>query len=107
MSMKTNLVLACFLLVMGIVKEAAAQDKAAFNKSVFYRSMAGDKSKEVEAELKLLESIDFPGKDAYMGALLMKKASFGGVPAKKLNLFKAGHKQLETAIKREEDNAEF
>lgn len=103
--MKIHLVLACFVFVSGI--GVRAQDKAAFNKSAFYRSMASGKSKEVDAELQLLTSIDFPEKDAYVGALMMKKSSFGGIPAKKLNLFKAGHKQLEAAIKREKDNAEF
>jgi hypothetical protein len=107
MSMKINLVLACFFFVSGIAVDAGAQDKSSLDKSVFYRSMAANKSNEVDAELKSLASLDFPGKDAYVGALMMKRASFAGIPAKKLSLFKSGHKQLEAAIKRDKDNAEY
>ncbi len=46
-------------------------------------------------------------KDAFTGAMLMKKASFTGPPSTKLHLFREGHKMLEDAIKKEPDNAEF
>jgi len=105
--MKTILVALCFFFATGFTMEAGAQEKAVFDKSAFYKSMASGLSKAVEVELNSLSTLEFPDKDAYVGTLTMKKASFGGSPGKKLNLFKAGHKQLEAAINREKDNAEF
>src|SRR5207253_3424423 len=46
-------------------------------------------------------------KPAFEGALLMKKAELANGPGKKLNLFKDGHKKLEAAIKKDDDNAEY
>jgi len=69
--------------------------------------MASDKKADVEAELNRLQRGGIAGLDAYVGALTMKKAGFAGIPAKKLNLFKSGHRKLESAIKNERENAEY
>ncbi|MFT3826170.1 MAG: hypothetical protein QM731_19765 [Chitinophagaceae bacterium] len=82
-----------------------SQDK--FNHSAFYAAMAGDELKDVESQLKAIEGIEGNERDAYEGTLLMKKAGLVGGPAKKLNLFKAGHKKLEGVIEKDSANAEY
>jgi hypothetical protein len=46
-------------------------------------------------------------RDAFMGAMIMKKSSFRYPPALKLHLFKQGNKMLEAAIKQDTTNTEF
>ena len=47
-------------------------------------------------------------KPAFEGALINEKSRFGKqAEGKKLNLFKDGHKKLESAIKKDGDNAEY
>jgi hypothetical protein len=107
MTMKTNLSIVLLLCQLGAALKTGAQEKPAFDKLVFYKSMATDKKAEVDAELNLLQRAGIPGLEAYVGALTMKKAEFAGIPSKKLNLFKSGHRKLESAIKNEHENAEY
>ena len=61
----------------------------------------------VNAQLKELNTAPSDVRDAFMGAMIMKKAGLGGSPASKLRLFREGHKMLEAAIKDDPKNAEF
>jgi hypothetical protein len=79
----------------------------AVNRFSFYKAMRGDSKEQINAELTELKSEPSEISDAFTGTLLMKKASFGGSPATKLNLFKQGRKMLEAAIKKEPENAEY
>jgi hypothetical protein len=78
-----------------------------FNKSEYYKVLAQNSQKKIDAFLLIVNSQVFTGKDAFEGALLMKKAGLVKVPARKLNLFKEGRKKLEHAIKVDADNTEF
>jgi hypothetical protein len=104
---KTIVYLLCITGLFGTVLKTTAQEKPVFDRSLFYKAMASEKSAEVDAELNLLNHTEIPDKDAYLGALTMKKAGLGGTPPKKLSLFKAGHKKLESAIKMNADNPEL
>ena len=98
-----------FLFILtGLALNTEAQDgKPAFDKSSFYKSMQSESSNEVDAVLNQLKTLDIPERDAYIGALTMRKAGLVGPPSKKLNTFKSGHKKLEAAIKKDTLNAEF
>ena len=85
---------------------ATAQQKN-FDKLAFYQVMEKAGSEELDNEIKLIASTTGINKDAYTGALLMKKAGFEKGAAKKLNVFKQGHVKLEAAIKKDQQNAEW
>jgi hypothetical protein len=78
-----------------------------FNKSEYYKVLAENSQKKIDAYLQIINTQVFTGKEAFEGALLMKKAGLIKVPARKLNLFKEGRKKLENAIKADADNTEF
>jgi hypothetical protein len=78
-----------------------------FSRQAFYKAMASDQKEVINAEMAAVQKAPARDKEAFEGALTMKKASFGGSPSKKLNLFKQGRQKLEAAIKQEPDNAEY
>lgn len=86
---------------------SAYKQDTLFNKARFYRVMESSNKDLVNKELDHLKDLDFPNKDAYIGALTMLKASFPASPSRKLNLFKSGHKKLEAAIQKDSLNAEL
>ncbi len=98
-------ILLLFVLLAGLVK--AQNNTATFDRNAFYNAMAGQDGKKVKAQLDIVQKSDFDYKEAFEGALLMKKAGLSGDPAKKLSNFKEGHKKLENAIKKDEQNAEL
>ena len=84
------------------------QDKeSAFSREDFYKAMEHDKLELVNDQLDLLKIVSIKEKDAFEGALIMKKAGLSTGAGKKLNLFKSGHKKLEAAIHKDTANAEF
>jgi len=85
-----------------------AQDaEAGFTKSNFYSAMSGNKEDEINKQLDLVPGAPATEKNAYEGALLMKKAGITGGTKKRLDLFKSGHKKLEAAIQKDSSNTEF
>lgn len=89
------------LLVSGNVKNTG------FDKAAFYSALAANDLEAVNNQLSMLRSASITEKEAYEGALLMKKSGMVTKPKEKLNLFKAGRSKLEAAIKKENGNAEF
>ena len=61
----------------------------------------------VKAQLEELKSAPEEIRQAFMGAMLMKRASFSGAAGVKLRYFKEGHKMLESAIKQDPENTEY
>lgn len=80
---------------------------AEFNKTAFYKVMENSSVESIDQEIKKVESTADNYKDAYTGALLMKKSGLIAGAAKKLNVFKQGHKKLEAAIEKDPLNPEF
>ncbi len=78
-----------------------------FNKSAYYKAISSENINELNDQLALLNGSALPEKEAYEGALLMKKAGMGGNPKEKLELFKSGKIKLETCIKKDSLNSEF
>ena len=77
------------------------------DRSAFYKAMEGDSKPLVAAQLNALQSAPENLKPAFMGSMLMKRASFSGSADSKLRYFKEGHAMLEGAIKKNPDNVEF
>ena len=77
------------------------------NRSAFYKAMEENTKKMVNAQLDELKSAPEELRPAFMGAMLMKRASFIGSAASRLHYFREGHKMLESAIKQDPDNVEF
>ena len=85
----------------------AQESENNFKKNNFYIAMGGKNEEAINKQLDILQMGTIANKDAYEGALLMKKASLAGGPKKKLDLFKKGHKKLEGVLQKDSLNAEF
>jgi len=77
------------------------------DKSSFYAAMKSGKIDAVNEELNLLSSISTNDKNAWEGALLMRKAGLVKIPAERLRLFKKGRVKLETALLNDSNNGEY
>jgi hypothetical protein len=77
------------------------------NRTTFYKAMQSDSKTLVDAQISELNSAPSNLKNAFLGAVTMRRAGIGGNPVSKLKLFKKGHKLLEAAIKQDPNNAEF
>ncbi len=91
-----------FLLASSVMGFAQSIDRTSF-----YQAIQQDKKDLINTQLKKLKLAPPEARQAFEGAMIMKKAGLGGSPVTKLNLFKEGHKELEAAIKKEPANAEF
>ncbi len=78
-----------------------------FSKPAYYSAMASESAEEINSQLATIKSTPIAGKDAYEGALMMKKASFLKTAKEKLNAFKSGRNKLENAIAKDKDNLEY
>ena len=81
--------------------------QTALDRSAFYKAMEENNKALVNAELEELKTAPESLKPAFMGTMLMKRASFSGSPSSKLHYFKEGHILLEGAIKKNPDNVEY
>ena len=78
-----------------------------FDLSIFYKAIAGNDANELNAVLTDLKESSVAGKEAYEGALLMKKAGLLSKAKEKLKVFKQGREKLEAAIERYPNNYEY
>ncbi|HTI12852.1 MAG TPA: hypothetical protein VL832_30010 [Puia sp.] len=78
-----------------------------FDLAAYYATLKTGGLEEIERALAGIEDLPSPGKEAYSGALLMKKAGFLKKPKDKLEEFKRGRIQLETVIHFHSSNAEY
>lgn len=69
--------------------------------------MSTGKIKDVNGELATVRESTVKEKQAYEGALLMRKAGLIKIPAEKLHFFKLGYIKLEGAISDNPDNVEY
>lgn len=78
-----------------------------FDKALFYETLSHGKLSTIESQLKLIKDLSGSDKDAFEGAMLMKKASKVAIPAQKLSIFKKGYQKLESAISKNKSNVEY
>src|ERR1700759_2632223 len=90
-----------------IIKDARPFDNSGLNRTAYYKAMQEDNKGLVNAQLDELKQAPASERDAFIGAMMMKKAGLGGNPFTRLNLFIEGHKLLEEAISQHPFNAEF
>jgi len=83
------------------------ENTSRFSRQEFYAIMATDNSQKIDEMMSLLKKTEVSSKNAYEGALIMKKAGLLSGAAKKLSLFKQGRKQLDAEIAKDNDNAEL
>lgn len=98
---------AFFIFFTLILTQTKCQQQFSFDKPLFYNAMADKNIIDLDNQLNAVKISSIPEKEAYEGALLMKKAGLVSNLSNKLKFFKTGHKKLETAIKKEENNTEF
>ena len=77
------------------------------DKSNFYSVMASGRLREINEELALIASSSIKEKEAYEGALLMRKAGLPIPPHEKLASFKTGYHKLESALANDSSNGEY
>ena len=95
------------LLLSGFFNLNATTQTANFDKGAFYSAMAANDVKSINSQVSIVKASSINEKEAYEGALLMKKAGLATSPKEKLSLFKAGRLKLEAAIKKDKENAEL
>jgi hypothetical protein len=95
------------LLLLLILTVKGSSQKTGFDKSAFYNAMATNDQDQINAQLSILKNALISEKEAYEGALLMKKAGLVSKAKEKLSFFKAGRIKLEASIKKDNGNAEF
>ena len=81
--------------------------QAGFDRAAYYTAFANGQAAELDEQIKKTSSLSGQERDAFEGALLMRKAGTAFSPAQKLSLFKKGGKKLEAAIKADPQNVEF
>lgn len=97
-----------FGLLVLLVNVGFAQ-KTQFSRTKYYAAMAADNLENLVDLEKILSSgtLKQPNREAFQGALLMKKAGLLSGAREKLNVFKTGHQLLEKEIKNDADNVEL
>ena len=95
------------LLLFSVFAVKANITNTAFDKSAFYAAMASDNMEAINSQLTIVKTSSINEKEAYEGAMLMKKSGLVTSAKEKINLFKAGRTKLDAAIKKDKENAEF
>lgn len=104
--MNFKIIISLQVIMFGMILMANSQ-KMNFDKPAFYCAMATDKLEQINTQLAMIKGSSMDEKDAYEGALMMKKAGLITNTKEKINLFKAGRSKLEAAIKKDIANTEF
>jgi hypothetical protein len=110
--MKGTLIIALLSILSGMGPRAnrPGQSRQSFDKSAFYAVMASGNLRRLNAELAIIEAAPIAEKEAYEGALLMRKAGQAGQagpPAVRLKFFRSGRIKLESAIATDSTNGEY
>jgi hypothetical protein len=104
--MKFRIIFTSFFILFFILAQGKNSNQD-FDKSFFYAVMASGNLEDIDQELSLLQSTTIDEKEAYEGALLMKKSGLLEIPAEKLKHFKKGRIKLETALSKDSSNGEY
>ena len=104
--MKLRIIFALIFILSGVVVKGIEWEQI-FDRPAFYSIMASGNIEDLNAELELLSSASICEKEAYEGALLMRKAGLLKKASEKLELFKQGRIKLETALLNDSINGEY
>lgn len=103
--MKRCVLFSLLLVLSGAVIAGSAFQT--FDRAGLYSAMASGKLGEINAELSVVQASTVKEKDAYEGALLMRKAGLLSRPKEKLATFKSGYVKLEGAMARDSTDIEY
>lgn len=103
--MKLRIVSVVLLMVSGIITQGNPLTQG-FDKARYYKVIATEDIELINVELEVIKNSSNTNKEAYEGALLMKKAGLVKGP-ERLRLFKSGRSKLEASIKKDNNNAEL
>lgn len=81
--------------------------QSGIDRNSFFNAMSSNSVRLMDAQLSALKNQSGRDKEAFEGAMLMRKSGTLTVPAKKLAMFKQGHKKLEGAIGSNPGNIEY
>jgi hypothetical protein len=81
--------------------------QASFVRAAYFQAFEQDNVQLIDNQLKATEQLSGSDRDAFEGALLMRKAGLLTAPVQKLTVFKQGAKKLEAAIEAQPKNAEY
>lgn len=95
------------LFFLSVLTVQGNSQKAGFDKAAFYSAMAANNLEAINTQLHIIRSLSIMEREAYEGALLMKKAGLVTKAKEKLSLFKTGRLKLEASIKKDTGNTEF
>lgn len=76
-------------------------------RQVFYAALRSEDTVRINEQLLRLERSSIKEKNAFLGALLMRKARFGKRDLETLSMFARGRKLLERTIKEDSTNTEY
>lgn len=85
----------------------AQNSSVAFDRAAYYAAFASDNMNTIQKQLDIIRDGSQDQKDAFEGALMMKKAGLIKGASHKLKEFKAGREKLEHMIAKYAGNAEF
>jgi hypothetical protein len=77
------------------------------DKAGFYSAMASGRLDSIDAELAVVAASTIKEKEAYQGALMMRKAGLLSHPKDKLATFRSGATKLETCLAKDSGNPEY
>ncbi len=105
--MKFSIIFSLVFLLSGIIVHGEGRVNS-IDKSAFYKAISSTNEEVINAQLVAVKASSIAEKEAYEGALLMKKAGvIKGAAKEKLSLFKTGRAKLEAAIAKDKDNIEY
>jgi hypothetical protein len=107
--MKGTLIIALLSIFsgLGLLANRSGHSRQSFDKSDFYAVMASGNLRRLNAELAAVEAAPIAEREAYEGALLMRKAGQAGPPAVRLKFFRSGRIKLESALNTDSTNGEY
>jgi hypothetical protein len=95
------------LLISVLMASMAGRPVQTFDKSGYYAVLAAGKITGIDSELTVLSAAAPKEKEAYEGALLMRKAGLLGRAREKLRVFRSGAVKLESALAADSGNGEY
>lgn len=93
--------------ILGFTITNILHAQTGFDKRSFFNAMASHRQAMIDGQLVSLKKLSGVDKEAFEGAMLMRKSALMPIPAKRLAMFKKGYQQLETALKKNPDNPEY
>lgn len=95
------------LLISGCYQFLQAQSSAKIERSSYYKAISSTDITIIETEINTVNKSIEKNKEAFEGALMMKRAGLLKGASNKLKEFKAGRQKLEDVLNKNQDNAEL